>query len=124
MYKYIYFYNMMNINKYEHMNNEIAFFNMMRSCSKKISPRENYTIEESRLIGKYLNITFDKFDIEQFRIGLTIELKHGTIHPFTNITNDDSILTGKIALAHLNEYPDYYTRLSKMEEEAGKYWAD
>ena len=62
--------------------------------------------------------------MEQFRIGLNVELEHGSINPITNVTNDDPILTGKIALAHLNEFPDYYTRLTKMEEEAEKYWGD
>nr|WP_097027138.1 DUF5661 family protein [Clostridium peptidivorans] len=79
---------------------------------------------EAIWIAKYLNIKFDKFDVEQFRIGLNVELEHGTINPFTNTTNDDPIITGKIALAHLNEYPDYYKRLTKMEEEAEKYWGD
>ena len=76
------------------------------------------------MIAKYLNIKFDKFDVEQFRIGLNVELEHGNINPVTNVTNDDPILTGKIALAHLNEFPDYYKRLTKMEEEAEKYWGD
>ncbi|HEY5563540.1 MAG TPA: DUF5661 family protein [Clostridiaceae bacterium] len=72
----------------------------------------------------YLNIKFDKFDVEQFNYGLNVELEHDNIDPFTNITNDDPILTGKVALAHLNEYPDYYKRLNKMEEEAEKYWGE
>lgn len=100
------------------------FYNMTRGNDKRISPRKKFTIEETLSIAKYLNIKFDKFDIEQFRIGLNVELEHGTINPFTNITNDDPIITGKITLAHLNEYPDYYKRLTKMEEEAEKYWGD
>ena len=36
----------------------------------------------------------------------------------TNVTGDDPITTGKIALAHLNEFPDYYTRLEAMEGQA------
>ena len=55
-------------------------------------------------------------------MGLDVELEHGTIDPKTNVTNDDEIITGKIALAHLNEFSDYYTRLEKMEEEAEGYW--
>lgn len=100
------------------------FNNMIRCYNKRSSEKENFTIEEAGLVAKYLNVTFDKFDVEQFRIGLTVELEHGNVDPFTNVTNDDSILTGKIALAHLNEYPDYYKRLTKMEEEAEKYWGD
>lgn len=100
------------------------FYQMMRYNDKRISPRKNFTIEEAVSIAQYLNIKFDKFDVEQFRIGLNVELEHGSINPFTNITNDDPIITGKITLAHLNEYPDYYKRLTKMEQEAEEYWGD
>ena len=53
---------------------------------------------------------------------MDIELEHGTENNITNVTNDDPLMTGKIALAHLNEFPDYYTRLLELEEEAEKYW--
>jgi hypothetical protein len=122
MYMSPYFYNMMNLYKYEQMKNEMIFANMMRSYDERVSPKKNFTIEEAVWIAEYLSIKFDKFDVEQFRIGLNVELEHGNINPFTNITNDDPILTGKITLAHLNEYPDYYRRLNIMEEEAEKYW--
>ena len=98
------------------------FYKMMRGNDRSISSKKKFTIEEATLIAKYLNIKFDKFDVEQFRIGLNVELEHGSINPFTNITNDDPIITGKITLAHLNEYSDYYKRLTKMEEEAEEYW--
>jgi hypothetical protein len=49
---------------------------------------------------------------------LDVELEHGLVDPSTNVTGDDPILTGKIALAHLNEFADYYTRLEKMERKA------
>jgi hypothetical protein len=58
------------------------------------------------------------FDLEQFRMGMDVELEHGTRDPQTNVTDDDLIMTAKIARAHLNEFPDYYTRLAKMEAEA------
>jgi len=58
--------------------------------------------------------------VEQFRMGLDVELEHGLNDPSTDVTGDDPILTGKIALAHLNEFADYYTRLEKMELEAKK----
>jgi hypothetical protein len=58
------------------------------------------------------------FDVEQFRMGMDVELEHGTRDPETNVTDDDVIMTAKIARAHLNEFPDYYTRLAKMEAEA------
>ena len=63
-------------------------------------------------------IDWHKYDIEQFRMGLEVELEHGMIDPVTNVTGDDLTMTAKIALAHLKEIPDYYTRLKKMETEA------
>ncbi|MCK4647568.1 hypothetical protein KAT24_01405 [Candidatus Pacearchaeota archaeon] len=79
--------------------------------------KENFTTEQAKEIGEKLGIKWDKFDIEQFRRGMDVELEHGTIDSNTNVTNDDPLITGKIALAHLNEFADYYTRLDKMEEE-------
>ena len=55
-------------------------------------------------------------------MGLDVELEHGLASPQTNVTNDDPLMTGKIALAHLNEFSDYYTRLEKLEKEADDYW--
>lgn len=83
---------------------------------------KSFTTEEAIEIAEELGIKFDKFNVEQFRMGLDVELEHGTIDPETDVTGDDPILTGKIALAHLREFPDYYTRLNKMEEEAETYW--
>lgn len=76
-----------------------------------------FTAEEAKNIGEQLGIDWSKFTIEEYRLGLDVELEHGTVNPVTNVTNDNPLLTGKIALAHLNEIPDYYTRLAKMEEE-------
>jgi len=84
--------------------------------------RKHFTIEQARLVGEKLGIKWDKFDVEQFRIGMDVELEHGKEDPITNVTDDDPIITGKIALAHLNEFPDYYVRLVKMEEEAEEFW--
>ena len=81
--------------------------------------KNNFTIDEAREIGAKLGIDWNKFDIEQFRMGLDVELEHGSHDPETNVTHNDPILTGKIAWAHLKEIPDYYTRLDKMEKEAG-----
>jgi hypothetical protein len=80
--------------------------------------KKSFTTEEAKEIGEKLGIDWSRFDIEQYRMGLDIELEHGKIDPHTNVTGDDPILTGKIALAHLNEIADYYTRLAEMEEEA------
>ncbi|OGN97272.1 MAG: hypothetical protein A2Z71_00145 [Chloroflexi bacterium RBG_13_50_21] len=82
-----------------------------------------FSFDKAKQIGDTLGIDWNKVEVEQFRMGLEVELEHGTIDPNTNITNDDLLLTGKIASAHLNEFPDYYTRLAKMEEEADKFWA-
>lgn len=84
--------------------------------------KKRFTAEEAKKIGEQLGIDWKKWDVEQFRMGLDVELEHGTISPSTNITNDNPIMTGKIALAHLNEFPDYYTRLAKLEKEADKFW--
>ncbi len=80
--------------------------------------RKNFTTEEAKEIGEKLGIDWSRFDVEQYRIGLDVELEHGKVDLHTNVTGDDPILTGKIALAHLNEIADYYTRLTAMEEEA------
>ncbi|MDO8569966.1 MAG: DUF5661 family protein [Candidatus Daviesbacteria bacterium] len=84
--------------------------------------KTSFTIEEAKQIGDKLNITWEKWDVEQFRMGLDVELEHGTISPSTSVTDDDPIKTGKIALAHLNEFPDYYTRLARLEKEADEFW--
>lgn len=76
------------------------------------------TTEEAKIIGKQLGIEWINFDVDQFKTGMEVELEHGTIDPLTNITNDNLLMTGKIALTHLNEFPDYYIRLLKMEKEA------
>jgi hypothetical protein len=84
--------------------------------------KKTISAEEARKIGEELGILWDKFDIDQFRRGVNVEFEHGTIDPETNVTNDDLLTTGKIALAHLREFPDYYDRLDKMEKEAEAFW--
>ena len=83
-----------------------------------MTSKRHFTTEEAKQIGEKLGIDWSKFDAELYRMGLDVELEKGLIDPHTNVTNDDPIMTGKIALAHLNEFPDYYTRLDKMEREA------
>ena len=87
-----------------------------------MSSKKTYSQEEAKSIGEKLGTKWNKFDIEQFRMGMDVELEHGKINELTNVTNDDPLLTGKIALAHLNEFSDYYDRLENMENEAEKYW--
>lgn len=84
--------------------------------------KTTFSAEEAKKIGEQLGIDWSQYDIEQFRLGLDVELEHGTVDESTNVTNDDPILTGKIALAHLNEFADYYTRLAELEKEADAFW--
>ena len=79
---------------------------------------KHFTKEQAKEIGETLGIDWSKFDVEQFRMGMDVELEHGSRDPSTDVTGNDPILTGKIALAHLNEFADYYTRLAAMEAEA------
>ena len=83
-----------------------------------MTSKKHFTTSEARQIGEALGIDWSKFDVEQYRMGLDVELEHGKVDPHTNVTDDDPMITGKIALAHLNEFADYYTRLDKMEKEA------
>jgi len=84
--------------------------------------KNSFTLNQAKIIGEQLGICWDKLDLKQFRTGLAVELEHGAVNPKTDVTNDDPLLTGKIALAHLTEFPDYYTRLAKMEAEAKRWW--
>ena len=81
--------------------------------------KKEFTQDEAKRIGDSIGVDWAKYDLEQFRMGLAVELEHGLHDAETNVTNDDETITGKIAWAHLKEIPDYYTRLDKMEKEAG-----
>ena len=87
-----------------------------------MEPKKKFSVKEAKIIGLKLGINWSKFDVDQFRRGLNVELEHGKIHTDTNVSNDEPLVTGKIALAHLNEFPDYYDRLEKLETEAHKFW--
>jgi hypothetical protein len=89
-----------------------------------VSSERRTSLEEAQRVGDAIGVDWEIFGLEQFRIGMDIEYEHGSHDPQTNVTNDDPILTGKIALAHMKEFPDYYERLLKMEEEAERDWAD
>lgn len=86
-------------------------------------PRKGVSPRKARKIGEELGIDWTRFGLEEFRRGMETELEHGRRDPATDVTGDDLLLTGKIALAHLNEFPDYYTRLARMEEEAKAFWS-
>ena len=80
----------------------------------------HFSADDARRVGAEIGIDWDSapFDVEEFRAGMDVELEHGLHDPATNVTDDDPTVTAKIALAHLNEFPDYYTRLERMEEQA------
>jgi hypothetical protein len=81
------------------------------------------TTEEARRVGDTIGVDWSRFDLEQFRAGMDVEFEHGSHDPQTDVTHDDPIVTGKIALAHMKEFPDYYERLELMEQEAERYWS-
>ncbi len=89
-----------------------------------MSETAHFTAEEARAAGERVGIDWalSRFDVEQFRMGMDVELEHGTHDVETNVTDDDVAVTAKIARAHLNEFPDYYSRLAVMEAEAKAYW--
>jgi hypothetical protein len=91
-----------------------------------MSERKHFTVEEARLIGEEIGIDWSTspFGVDEFRDGMDVELEHGLHDAETNVTDDDPHVTAKIARAHLNEFPDYYTRLEQMESEADRYWAE
>ena len=90
-----------------------------------MSAKTHFTADDARGAGERIGIDWarSRFDVEQFRMGMDVELEHGMRDPATNVTDDDVTVTAKIARAHLNEFPDYYSRLAGMEAEARTYWA-
>jgi hypothetical protein len=78
--------------------------------------------KDAKEIGEDIGINWNSVKLSEFTKGINVEFEHGTRYPETNVTNNDKKLTGKIAWAHLNEFPDYYTRLKKLEKEAVEYW--
>ena len=80
--------------------------------------------EEAKRVGDAIGVDWERFDLEQFRAGMDVEYEHGSHDRQTDVTHDDPIVTGKIALAHMKEFPDYYERLEKMEAEAEREWAE
>ena len=85
-----------------------------------MTPRAHFSADDARRVAGEIGIDWKaaSFDLEQFRSGMDVGLEHGRHDPVTNVTDDDPVVTGKIALAHLNEFPDYYTRLERMDEQA------
>jgi len=86
----------------------------------ELAKKRYFTSDQARAIATELGIDFGALgcDLEQFRMGLGVELEHGPRDADTDVSGNDPIVTGKIALAHLTEFPDYYTRLAILEREA------
>ena len=82
------------------------------------------TTDEARRVGDAIGVDWTRFDLEQFRAGMDVEFEHGSHDAQTDVTGDDPIVTGKIAFAHIKEFPDYYERLERMEREAEQDWAE
>jgi len=87
-----------------------------------MTERRRTTTAEAKRVGDEIGVDWSRFDMEQFRFGMDVEYEHGSRDPQTDVTHDDPVLTGKIALAHMKEFPDYYERLQRMEEEAARDW--
>lgn len=89
-----------------------------------MSAKPHFSNEQAKELGEKLGVDWSKWDVDQLRRGMDVELEHGSIDSNTNVSNDDPLTTAKIALAHLNEIPDYYDRLETMEEEGERYWEE
>ncbi|MGI8403405.1 MAG: DUF5661 family protein [Thermomicrobiales bacterium] len=88
-----------------------------------MSGTKRTTTDEAKRIGDSIGVDWTTYELEEFRRGMDVEFEHGSHDPQTDVTHDDPIITGKIAFAHMKEFPDYYTRLDKMEEDAERDWA-
>jgi len=83
---------------------------------------KNISKQDAKDIGGNLGINWKEVNLDEFTKGIIVEFEHGSRYPETNVTNDNKEMTGKIAWAHLKEFPDYYSRLEKMEAEAEEFW--
>jgi hypothetical protein len=89
-----------------------------------LTEQRRTSTEEAKRVGDAIGVDWTRFELEQFRAGMDVEFEHGSHDPQTDVTGDDPIITGKIALAHMKEFPDYYERLERMEREAERDWAE
>lgn len=85
--------------------------------------RKQISSEEAKLIGESLYIDWDQVDLDQFHQGLLGKSKQRTLDPQTELAYDGVLLTGQIVLAHMQEFPDYFTRLAKLKAEVDEYQA-
>jgi hypothetical protein len=103
----------------------VALQSLRRNRRRRLPVTESRrtTSAEAKQVGDEIGVDWSRFELEQFRRGMDVEYEHGSHDPQTDVTGDDPIQTGKIALAHMKEFPDYYTRLERMEEEAARDWS-
>lgn len=92
---------------------------VLQQSGIEMGQRQQISTEQAKEVGTRLGLDWAKVDLDQFRRGLEVELEHGVRDAETNVTGDDMVLTGKIAWAHLKEFPDYYTRLDRLEADSG-----
>ena len=85
--------------------------------------RKQISIDEARRVGESLHLDWEQVDLEEFRQGLMGNHKPGTIDPETGLAYEDVLLTGKVVLEHMEEFPDYFSRLAKLKEEVDEYQA-
>jgi hypothetical protein len=85
--------------------------------------RKRISSDEAKRIGESLHIDWDQVDFDQFRQDLLGNSHRGFMDPETGPTYDGVLLTGKIVLSHMQEFPDYFTRLAKLKAEASEYQA-
>lgn len=85
--------------------------------------RKQISSEEAQRIGESLHLDWDRIDLEQFRQGLMGEVDQANMDPETGRTYDSILLSGKLVVAHMQEFPDYFTRLEKLKAEADEHWA-
>lgn len=93
------------------------------SSGQPLHPEGQRAADEAKRVGDIIGVDWSTIPLEEFQMGMRVELEHGTHDPATDVTGDDPVMTGKIALAHLKEFPDYYTRLERMEAEARDSWS-
>ncbi len=83
--------------------------------------RKQISSEEARRIGDALHIDWDQVGLEQFRRDLMGARKQSASDPEIDPAYDGVLLSGKIVLAHMQEFPDYFNRLQKLKAEADEY---
>jgi len=87
----------------------------------RMKKRKQISSEEAKRIGESLHIDWDQVDLEQFRQDLMEDRRQEAVDPETGLTYDGVLLSGKIVMAHIQEFPDYFTRLARLKTEVKEY---